>query len=122
MQIDHDSAMAIEEAVWLVNSDDPRTGIDHLDTPDALESWVVERGISGTRAGTDSELRAVHRLRRRLRRIFDLAVDHARDARAARPQGSWSEPRSTAAWCWRPRLPAARRSPTRSSARRSFAR
>ena len=78
VHIDHDSAAVIEEAVLLVNSDDRRSGIDTLDTVDALAEFVAERRISGSRAGSTAELRAVRRLRDRLRTIFELADDGAR--------------------------------------------
>ena len=71
--IDHDSVVALEDLVWLVNSDDPSTGEEHLPTPSALADWLDARGVSGTRAGTTAELRALHRLRRQLRAVFDLA-------------------------------------------------
>lgn len=75
MQIDHDSAIALEDLVWLVNSDDPSTGEDHLSTPGEIADWVERRRITGSRAGTTAELRAVHRLRAQLRAVFDLAAD-----------------------------------------------
>jgi predicted RNA-binding Zn ribbon-like protein len=79
VQLDHDSAFALEVLVWLVNTDDRRTGIDGLTTPQVLVDLVADRGISGAVAGDKGELRAVRRLRSRLRRIFDLADDGDRD-------------------------------------------
>ena len=79
VHIDHDSAAVIEEAVLLVNSDDRRSGLDTLDTVDALAEFVTELRISGSRAGSTAELRAVRRLRDRLRTTFELANDGARD-------------------------------------------
>ena len=80
MQIDHDSALALEEAVQLVNTADPRSGEDYLRTTEALTAFVDERGISGRRAGDAAELRAVRRLRSRVRRVFDLAHSGDHDA------------------------------------------
>ncbi len=80
MQVDHDKAQALEELVWLVNTDDPRTGEDHLSTPEALATFIVDRRITGDRTGDARELRAVHRLRTRLREVFDLADRGERDA------------------------------------------
>jgi predicted RNA-binding Zn ribbon-like protein len=75
MGIDHDSVFALEDLVWLVNSDDPSTGEEHLATPQALADWVRARRVSGSRAGTTAELRAMHRLRAQLRAVFDLAAE-----------------------------------------------
>lgn len=74
MVIDHDSVVALEDLVWLVNSDDPSTGEELLATPDALAQWATARRISGSRTGTTAELRAMHRLRSKLRAVFDLAA------------------------------------------------
>ncbi|MGH9209645.1 MAG: CGNR zinc finger domain-containing protein [Acidimicrobiales bacterium] len=63
-----------------VNSDDHRTGHDSLATVEALTRFLDERTISGTRAGTETELRAVRRMRSRLRAIFDQAALRDRDA------------------------------------------
>ena len=79
MQLDHDSALALEVLVWLVNTDDRRTGIDELGEIRALVGFVDQRGISGAVAGDEAELRAVRRLRSRLRGIFDLAQNGDRD-------------------------------------------
>lgn len=75
MQIDHDSAIALEDLVWLVNSVDPSSGDEHLPTPGAVADWVERRRITGSRTGTATELRAIHRLRAQLRAVFDLAAD-----------------------------------------------
>ena len=80
VQLDHDSALALEVLVWLVNTDDQRTGIDELAEPRALVEYVDERRITGAVAGDQAELRAVRRLRARLRGIFDLVDDGDPDA------------------------------------------
>jgi predicted RNA-binding Zn ribbon-like protein len=80
VQLDHDSALALEVLVWLVNTDDHRTGIDELTEPRALVEYVDERRITGAVAGDQAELRAVRRLRARLRGIFDLVDDGDADA------------------------------------------
>jgi predicted RNA-binding Zn ribbon-like protein len=73
MRIDHDSELALDAAVALVNTEDHRTGLDTLAAPDDLRRFLDERSVSGSRVGTDGELRAVRRLRRRLRAIFDAS-------------------------------------------------
>jgi predicted RNA-binding Zn ribbon-like protein len=75
VRIDHDTAIALEDLAWIVNSDDPSTGEERLPTTEALADYVTERRITGSHAGTASELRAVHVLRARLRSVFDLAAD-----------------------------------------------
>jgi predicted RNA-binding Zn ribbon-like protein len=74
MLLDHDSVLAVDAAVDLVNSDDRRAGDDALTTVDAVSAFVDEHGISGERAGTDTELGALRRLRSRLREIFEMAA------------------------------------------------
>lgn len=74
MQIDHDTAWALEVLVLLVNSDDRRTGEDSLATPSALAGFVVEHRVSGSVTGAEAELGAVRRLRSQLREIFELAA------------------------------------------------
>ncbi len=80
MRLDHDSDVALDATVDLVNSDDRRTGVDHLRTVHDLATFLDRHQVSGTRAGSDAELRAVRRLRARLRAVFDAA---AADDRAA---------------------------------------
>ena len=75
MQIDHDSACALEELALLVNTDDR----DVLADQDALVAFLDEQEISGTRAGDDEELAAMRRLRNRLREAFVLSVIGDRD-------------------------------------------
>jgi predicted RNA-binding Zn ribbon-like protein len=80
VQLDHDSALALEALVWLVNTDDHRTGVDELTEVPALVDAVMDRGITGALEGDEAELRAVRRLRTRLRGIFDLAHEGDADA------------------------------------------
>jgi predicted RNA-binding Zn ribbon-like protein len=72
--LDHDSTLALNAAVALVNTDDRQAGVDSLATTEALTRWLDDERISGDRTGTDAELRAVRRLRARLREVF-LAAD-----------------------------------------------
>jgi predicted RNA-binding Zn ribbon-like protein len=69
MQLDHDSACALEELVLIVNDQDH----DVLADPQALDEFLDEQTISGSRAGDDKELAAMRRLRQRLRTIFTFA-------------------------------------------------
>jgi predicted RNA-binding Zn ribbon-like protein len=80
LHLDHDSEQAIEEAVALVNADGHDGGPDVLASVDALTAFLDERGISGSRAETEGELRAVRRLRSRLRGVFAAATVGDRDA------------------------------------------
>lgn len=75
MGIDHDSVIALDDLVWLVNSDEASNGEEGLPAPDALAAWVDQRRITGSRTGTADELRSIHRLRAQLRGVFDLAAD-----------------------------------------------
>lgn len=74
MQLDHDSLHTIGEAVDLVNTDDRGKETDTLTTVAELAVFLDDHEISGDRAGTDAELRAVRRLRVRLRGVFDAAA------------------------------------------------
>jgi predicted RNA-binding Zn ribbon-like protein len=76
--LDHDSILALGAAVALVNTDDHHEG-DDLTTVAALAAWLDEQRISGDRTGTEAELRAVRRLRSRLREVFDAADRGDRD-------------------------------------------
>jgi len=76
MQLDHDSALALEELILLVNNDDHDVLADRRSLADFLDG----RQISGSRAGDDDELASMQRLRRRLRDVFDLVVAGDRDA------------------------------------------
>jgi predicted RNA-binding Zn ribbon-like protein len=77
--LDHDSILALGAAVALVNTDDRETGTDSLDTVAALARYLDDENISGERAGTEAELRAVRRLRERIRQVFDAADRGERD-------------------------------------------
>jgi len=76
MQIDHDSALALEELTVLVNTDDRDVLADHQ----SLAALLDQRGISGTRTGDDAELDAMRRLRARLRDLFVLVDGNDRTA------------------------------------------
>lgn len=77
--MDHDSVLALTAAVALVNTDDREAGVDGLTTVEALAAYLDDHDISGERAGTESELRAVRRLRGRLRQLFETAHRGDRD-------------------------------------------
>jgi predicted RNA-binding Zn ribbon-like protein len=77
--LDHDSIVAIDEAIGLANSADPRTGEELLADSRALFDFLDGRHITGTRTGTAAELHSVHRLRSRLREIFELAAANQED-------------------------------------------
>jgi predicted RNA-binding Zn ribbon-like protein len=77
--LDHDSILALGAAVTLVNTDDRHAGADTLDTVAALTRWLDDERISGERTGTEAELRAVRRLRDRLREVFTAADAGDRD-------------------------------------------
>ncbi|MGH9135848.1 MAG: CGNR zinc finger domain-containing protein [Acidimicrobiales bacterium] len=79
MHLDHDTEIVLDEVVDFVNTDDRRTGVDSLTTTDTLDVFLDEHDISGARAGTEAELRAVRRLRARLRAVFETAAAAARD-------------------------------------------
>ena len=79
MHLDHDTATCVAEVVDLVNTDDRKTGRDRLTTAAELVDYLDRHRISGERAGTDAELRAVRRLRGRLRAIFDAAATGDQD-------------------------------------------
>jgi predicted RNA-binding Zn ribbon-like protein len=74
-----DSELALESTVALVNSDDRRTGDDTLTTVEALAAFLNGFSVSGFRSGAEAELRAVRRLRGRLRAVFDTAAGGDRD-------------------------------------------
>lgn len=71
MQIDHDSACALEELTMIVNDQDR----DVLADTEGLDAFLDELGITGSRAGDAKELAAMRRLRTRLREVVALAVD-----------------------------------------------
>ena len=74
MHIDHDTLLALESTVIFVNTDDPRTGEDSLTTLDDVAAYCDRVGVSGSRAGTPGELRAVRRIRGRVRTLFEAAA------------------------------------------------
>jgi predicted RNA-binding Zn ribbon-like protein len=74
MYLDHDSTGAIEEAIELMNSNDPRSGEELLGDVVALFAFLDRRHVTGTRTGASAELTSVHRLRSQLRQIFELAA------------------------------------------------
>ena len=75
MQLDHDSALALEELTLIVNEQDR----DVLADPQRLDKFLDERGITGSRAGDQKELTAMRRLRTRLRNVFTLAAADDKD-------------------------------------------
>ena len=76
MQLDHDSACALEELALIVNDQDR----DVLADQQALLEFLDEQTITGSRAGDDKELAAMRRLRKRLRTIFALAAEGDRES------------------------------------------
>ncbi len=74
MNFDHDTTLTLESLVALVNTHEPRLEVDDLTTAAELDEFVATFAISGSRTGTDAELRAVRKLRAQLRGVFDLAV------------------------------------------------
>jgi predicted RNA-binding Zn ribbon-like protein len=80
LHLGHDSELAIGEAVALVNADGRDDNPDVLASVEALTAFLDERGISGSRAETEGDLRAVRRLRSRLRRVFEAATAGDRDS------------------------------------------
>lgn len=81
MQLDHDSALALEELALLVNTADA----DVLSDPHALTAFLDERGVSGARAGDDRELAAMRLLRQRLRAVFELVAKNQQRGGDPRP-------------------------------------
>lgn len=72
MKFAHDTEVALRAVVDLVN-----TGIEVESLPDpaALATFLDEQRFSGAREGTDAELAAVHELRGRLQRLWEVADD-----------------------------------------------
>jgi predicted RNA-binding Zn ribbon-like protein len=79
VQLDHDSLASVDEAVELANTDDRARQADALATRDQLNDYLDRHRISGQRTGSESELRAVRRLRTRLRGIFEAAAAQQHD-------------------------------------------
>jgi predicted RNA-binding Zn ribbon-like protein len=80
LRLDHDSELALEEAVALLNADGHDGGRDVLASVEALTAFLDERDISGSRTESEAELRAVRRLRGRLRAVFEAATAGDRDS------------------------------------------
>jgi predicted RNA-binding Zn ribbon-like protein len=74
VQLDHDSRISVDEAVELVNTDERAGRPDTLATQDQLVDYLDRNRISGLRTGSESELRAVRRLRTQLRGVFEAAA------------------------------------------------
>jgi predicted RNA-binding Zn ribbon-like protein len=75
VQLDHDTRDGVAEAVDLVNTADPVRQIDELTSLAALTVYLDAHQMTGTRSGTDAELRDVRRLRQRVRAIFEAAAE-----------------------------------------------
>lgn len=75
MQLDHDSACALEELALILNDKDR----DVLADAEALDEFLDELGVTGARAGDDKEVAAMRRLRKRLRGVFALAAAADKD-------------------------------------------
>ncbi|HEY8527980.1 MAG TPA: CGNR zinc finger domain-containing protein [Acidimicrobiales bacterium] len=80
MRLDHDSEHVLAELTDLVNGDGRDGGPDVLASLDSLVAFLDAHEISGSRPTTESELRAVRRLRSRLRGVFERAAAGDRDA------------------------------------------
>jgi predicted RNA-binding Zn ribbon-like protein len=88
----HDTEVALAAAAALVNTDGSVEFSEGEGLPDvaALDAFVASWGWTGERRRDDAELRAVHELRPRLRRIWEVGEDEVvkiingllRDARA----------------------------------------
>jgi predicted RNA-binding Zn ribbon-like protein len=92
--LDHDSTVGVDDAVGLINTADSRAGDELLADPQALSNFLNKRGNTGARTGTVAEVRSVHRLRARLRAIFELAADDRGDeaVEAVNALLTWSNP------------------------------
>jgi predicted RNA-binding Zn ribbon-like protein len=66
----HDTEIALAAAAALVNTRQPER--DELADLASLDAFVQEWGWTGSRRGDDAELAAVHQLRPRLRRLWEL--------------------------------------------------
>ena len=71
MVFSHDTEVALNSVVALVNTDDQLASLGELDS--FLDEWV----FSGTRTRNVAELRAVQELRPRFRAIWTSSRDHA---------------------------------------------
>ena len=70
MRFAHDTEVALAGAAALVNTQ--RDGVERLPDTATLSAFLDTEGYSGTRAGTDEELAAVHDLRGRLAALWEL--------------------------------------------------
>ncbi|MEO3936305.1 CGNR zinc finger domain-containing protein [Dermatophilaceae bacterium Soc4.6] len=76
----HDTEVSLQQAAELVNTMEsgvPGDGVDRLTTVGELDAFVVERRWTGSRARDAAELRAVRRLRPRLRELWFLGEQEA---------------------------------------------
>jgi predicted RNA-binding Zn ribbon-like protein len=80
MHLDHDSEHVIGELVALVNGDGHDGEADVLASVESLIAFLDEHDISGSRPAAEAEVRAVRRLRSRLRGVFEAATAGDRDA------------------------------------------
>jgi predicted RNA-binding Zn ribbon-like protein len=80
MRLDHDSEHVVGELMTLVNNDGVHEPRDVLASVDTLTAFLDELGISGSRPETEAEVRAVRRLRSRLRGVFESATAGDQDA------------------------------------------
>ena len=71
----HDTEVALQAAAALVNTDD--NGEELLPDLAALNEFARGWSWTGAYAQTDAELRAIHELRPRLRRVWEVGEDEA---------------------------------------------
>jgi len=76
MNFSHDTELTLRAACALVNSD--RVGGERLGDQTALGEYLSAWGWTGRRDGDDDELCAVHRLRQRIGRIWEVTDDEER--------------------------------------------
>ncbi len=74
MAFAHDTELALQSAVSLVNSAEPP---DTLTSPDDLDAFWAEFGYTGRHDRDESELADVRRMRPRLRELLTSERDHA---------------------------------------------
>lgn len=78
MTFSHDVEHSLEIVVDLINSDPANAGTELLGDPGALRVFVDEHGVSDVGAITASDLKAVHALRPKFRRLFFAeSTEHA---------------------------------------------
>ncbi len=76
MDFNHDTELTLKALCALVNSD--RVDGEQLGDDRALDGYLTGFGWTGRRDRDDAELEAVHRLRARLGRLFDVVDDEER--------------------------------------------